>query len=433
MTTTRVGIVGTGARAETFIRAVAEREQLRLVGMCDRSRTRMDHYNRLIIESYGRDEAAVWSADEYEKMVADVDTVIVTSMDSTHDQMIIPGLAAGARVITEKPMATSPAKMRRVLGAVGEAVGDLVVAFNYRFNPVHAAVHDLIAAGEIGDVLSVHFEWLLDTQHGADYFRRWHRQKDNSGGLMVHKAGHHFDLVNWWLGAAPQRVYGVGRLAFYGAENGARRGLRHDYVRAAGAAAADDDPFALRMADNPVLRALYLDAEADDGYQRDRNVFNDDITIEDDMAVLVTYETGATLTYHLTAYSPWEGYRVMFNGSGGRIELEVEEKQWTPARATSTSPTGVLHGESAPPNAGAVRLRVRPTWAPPREIEISPRHGGHGGADDRMLAALFDPGAPFTDTLATAHEAALAHAIGFAANQSFSSGLPVDVAQFVRG
>ena len=37
------------------------------------------------------------------------------------------------------------------------------------------------------------------------------------------------------------------------------------------------------------------------------------MTIEDDMAVLVRYRSGTTLTYHLTAYSPWEGYRVMFN------------------------------------------------------------------------------------------------------------------------
>ena len=51
-------------------------------------------------------------------------------------------------------------------------------------------------SGVIGNVVSVDFHWLLDTRHGADYFRRWHRNKRNSGGLLVHKATHHFDLVN---------------------------------------------------------------------------------------------------------------------------------------------------------------------------------------------------------------------------------------------
>ena len=53
---------------------------------------------------------------------------------------------------------------------------------------------------------------------GADYFRRWHRNKNNSGGLMVHKATHHFDLVNWWLASKPVTVMAMGDLDFYGIE-----------------------------------------------------------------------------------------------------------------------------------------------------------------------------------------------------------------------
>ena len=171
----------------------------------------------------------------------------------------------------------------------------------------------------------MHFEWLLDVRHGADYFRRWHRDKANSGGLMVHKATHHFDLVNWWLGAAPRPCTRTGRLFFYGDENGrsaARPGLR------AGARLRRRRRRPVRDAswrDTPGCRELYLDAEHEDGYHRDQNVFAPGVTIEDDMAVLVRYASGATMTYHLTAYSPWEGYRVMFNGSRGRLELDVVE------------------------------------------------------------------------------------------------------------
>jgi hypothetical protein len=58
---------------------------------------------------------------------------------------------------------------------------------------------------------------------------------------------------------------------------------------------------------------------------RDRNVFAPGVSITDDMALLVRYANGATMTYHLTAYAPWEGYRLMVNGSRGRLELEVVE------------------------------------------------------------------------------------------------------------
>src|SRR5665811_2239215 len=94
-----------------------------------------------------------------------------------------------------------------------------------RYSPRNSELKRVIASGEIGDVLSVTFEWVLDTAHGADYFRRWHREKDKSGGLLIHKSSHHFDLVNWWLADAPARVFASGGTRFYGAENADKRGL----------------------------------------------------------------------------------------------------------------------------------------------------------------------------------------------------------------
>lgn len=122
------------------------------------------------------------------------------------------------------------------------------------------------------EVLSVHFEWLLDTVHGADYFRRWHRQKSNSGGLMVHKSGHHFDLVNWWIDAEPVEVAGFGQLAFYGEKNGKTHGWAKEYARARGSSEAASDPFALHLEGDSTLKSLYADAEKEDGYHRDQNV-----------------------------------------------------------------------------------------------------------------------------------------------------------------
>lgn len=280
---------------------------------------------------------------------------------------------------------------------------------------------------------SVHFEWLLDVRHGADYFRRWHREKRHSGGLLVHKSGHHFDLVNWWLGAAPSRVYAEGGLVFYGRDNGERTGLRRDYDRAHGSPAAADDPFALHLADNPALTALYLDAEAEPGtpYLRDRNVFGDGIDIEDDLSVLVRYDSGATMTYHLTAYSPWEGYRVMFNGTGGRLELEVEENTWQPPRAASAS--GSAHGGVAMAHPGRTRILLRPLWREPEEVPFETAAGAHGGGDLRMLKELFGPlgdgtddgATPAAGKGATARDGALALAVGIAGNESLVTGVPV--------
>jgi predicted dehydrogenase len=445
----RVAIVGTGSRARLYTRGLAERSGYAVAALCDPSPTRMAYHNRLLA-SAGRPAASAWSPDGFAAMLAtdDIAEVVVATVDDLHDRYIVAAVEAGCRVVTEKPMTTDAPKCRAILDAADRAGNSLTVAFNYRYNPVHERVWRLLHERAIGEVLSVHFEWLLDVRHGADYFRRWHREKARSGGLMVHKASHHFDLVNWWLGRAPEEVFGYGRLGFYGADAGRRHGLRREYTRARNAAAAADDPFALDLSADERLRELYLLAEADSGYVRDRNVFDGDISIEDDMAVLVRYAGGASMSYHLTAYSPWEGYRVMFNGSGGRLELEVTESGWQPRPDSATATGGAIHGEAPMANAGGATIRLRKLWEPPEEVPVAVGHSGHGGGDERMLTALYGPADSGADPSpgsargehgdaarqsASERDGALALVVGAAANECFLTGRPVRTADLVPG
>jgi predicted dehydrogenase len=430
----RYAVIGAGSRAEMFVKAItnAHPDIAELVGFADVNQVRMDVHNDRL-KAAGHDPVPTYRADDLADMLEKerVDELIVTSVDSTHAGHIVTALEAGCDVITEKPMTTDAPGARAILDAVQRTGRRVSVAFNYRFNPVHEAVRTLLASGEIGEIGSVHFEWLLDVRHGADYFRRWHRDKANSGGLLVHKSGHHFDLVNWWLAAAPVEVYAAGRLFFYG-EEGRRHGYARDYDRAYGNPAAVGDPFAVDLTGNPQLKAMYLEAEGEDGYVRDVNVFGPGVTIEDDMAVLAKYDTGATMTYHLTAYAPWEGYRVMFNGSKGRLELEiVESDQVDPANAGAIK-GAALHGVEAAPEHGSVSLTVRKLWAPPAPVELPTydRHG-HGGADKRMTAVLLGAGVDPLDRSATARDGALALLTGLAANQSLRTGEKVRVADLL--
>ncbi|KAK1219243.1 hypothetical protein PQX77_018050 [Marasmius sp. AFHP31] len=446
----RVAIVGTGSRAAMFIRGIVERPSSSVVAILEPNSIRAKYYNDLLV-SLGAPTVPVYLPGQFEEMLKEekVETIVVTCVDALHHLYIIPALEAGVRVLTEKPMTTDPEKCRAILDTVERTGRHLTVTFNYRYNPVHELVKRTIAQGKIGQVLSVHFEWLLDTVHGADYFRRWHRLKSSSGGLMVHKSGHHFDLVNWWLDSSPITVAGMGRLAFYGEENGRKHGwVKESYERARGSEAAKSDPFSLRMEDDPTLVDLYVNAEGEDGYHRDQNVFasNDSknpITIEDDMALLVRYRTGATMTYHLTAYSPWEGYHVMFNGSKGRLELNVCESEYRiPSTATNKENAmgGLIHGTGALPNVGETKVTLHPLWEKPQKLEAEVDHGAHGGGDRRMLSVLFGPReGDIADTgdaskqSADERDGARALAIGLAANESFKTGKFVEISSLGLG
>jgi predicted dehydrogenase len=433
----RYAVVGLGARAQTFVDALAGpyADRAELVGFCDVNQTRMAVHNRRIAEKFGAAGVPQYAAADFDRMLKEqqVEVLVVTSMDRTHDDYIVNALEAGLDVVTEKPMTMDPARCRRILDAAEKATGSVRVAFNYRYNPVHEKVREVLRSGVIGEIGSVHFEWLLDVRHGADYFRRWHRDKANAGGLMVHKATHHFDLVNWWIDSEPVKVFADGKLFFYGAENGRRRGLARDYERADGSPAAADDPFAIKLAANGVLRELYLEAEHEDGYHRDQNVFGEGITIEDDMAVLVRYASGASLSYHLTAYSPWEGYRIAFNGSAGRLELLVRENTFATPPEEQRHATAVQHGEAAPGETEAL-LTLHPLWEPPQTLLHHELGQGHGGGDARLLESLF--GSPGEDPLgrsADHHDGARSLLVGLAANQSFETGQAVKVSTLLEG
>jgi predicted dehydrogenase len=425
----RYALVGAGARAGLFLRSLSadHADVAELVALADTNPARPAVHNTRL-ERLGGAPVPVYDAADFAEMLKRerVDVVLVTTVDRYHEQYIVAALEAGCDAITEKPMTVDAPSCRRILEAVARTGRNVQVTFNYRYNPLHEAVKRVLSSGEIGEIGSVHFEWLLDVRHGADYFRRWHRDKANSGGLLVHKASHHFDLVNWWLDDVPAEVFASGRLFFYG-DQGRRHGYARDYERAHGAAESADDPFALKMTSEPGLKELYLDTEHHDGYHRDQNVFAPGVSIEDDMAVLVRYAGGASMSYHLTAYAPWEGYRLMINGSRGRLELEVVESDHV-----APSAAGAVKGEpgaAATAEQGFKRLLVRPFWAPPREIVVEGlSRGGHGGADVRMLADLVRPGAE--DPLhrkADAADGARALLTGLAANESIRTGTAVRV------
>ena len=272
--------VGTGGRARMYYEAVSTtyKDRAEMAAFCDISQTRMNYANKLLTEVYGAAAAKTYDYTQFDAMLDEVkpDCVIVTSVDRTHHDYIIRSMEKGYDVITEKPMTIDEKKAQSIIDCQKRTGRPLRVTFNYRYAPHNTKIREIILDGTIGEIYSIHFEWLLNTRHGADYFRRWHRNKLNSGGLLVHKATHHFDLVNFWINSHPETVFAFGDLNFYGMKNAERRGIHNFYYRCHGSEAAKGDPFAIDLEGNETLKALYLDAEADSGYIRDRSVFSDD-------------------------------------------------------------------------------------------------------------------------------------------------------------
>ncbi len=435
--------VGTGQRAWMYITALMKNyaDVGELCALCDTNQLRMDFYNSYIKEKYSHSPLPTYKADEFDKMIAEIkpDKVIVTSMDRTHHKYICRAMELGCDVITEKPMTMDAEKCQMIIDTQKRTGRNVSVTFNYRYSPRNTKVKEIIKSGLVGDITSVHFEWMLNTSHGADYFRRWHRNKANCGGLLVHKSTHHFDLVNWWLDSEPETVFSMGSLRFYGKENAESRGIKDFYYRCKGSKAAAKDPFHYK---NPpgewgkIFNGLYFDAEKEDDYFRDLSVFGDGISIEDNMGTIVRYKNKAIMTYSLNAHAPWEGYRVCFNGTKGRLEFNVVEVsasdvdgKFTEINFDGAALLDKTRADVVP------EILFQPHWGKPYVIKYPEvaADADHGGGDVLLLDHIFrgvknDPLGLAADYI----DGAKSILTGIAANQSIATGFPVEVKNLVQ-
>lgn len=392
----RLAMIGTGHRGtgmwgKDLLRDYSE--NMEFVGLCDINPGRVETAKQMI-------GASCPTFTDFEKMMRETkpDVLIVTTVDATHDEFIVRGMELGADIITEKPMTTDEKKTQRILDAEKRTGRTCRVTFNYRYSPHRAKIWELLHTGEIGTLTSVDFHWYLDTSHGADYFRRWHRLVEKSGSLWLHKASHHFDLLNWWIDSDPESVYALGQLNFYG-KNGTQhaencRTCHH----------STQCPFFFDMTKNQRLMNLYAANEHHDGYLRDGCVFKTDINIFDKMAATIRYANGVQVAYSLTAYSPYEGYRIAFNGTEGRIDAWIQESK----------PVS---------DANYDEIVLFKNFQKRQYIHVPFGTSGHGGGDKLLKDQIFLPNIPDPmKQCANTRDGALACLIGIAARNSIASG-----------
>ena len=357
--------------------------------------------------------------EDFETMIKATkpECVIVTTVDAFHSDYIIKAMELGCDVITEKPMTIDATRCNAILEAEKRTGCHVTVTFNYRYAAYMRRIKELLMDGAVGDVFSVHFEWLLDRNmdvlaHGTSYFRRWNARMKNSGGLLVHKSTHHFDLVNWWIGQKPVSVSAFAKLNLYGLPGREKYagGMHGENCRTC--RYTKECPFYYPLPD--LEKELYADNQQYDGYNRDGCVYADDIDIYDTMAVTVAYDGGAVLSYSLNATAAYEGWRLVINGSNGRLEAFFPET-----------------GPCFDPDKDVIKVFDLDNKV--TEYVVKKGMGGHGGGDNALHKNVFIGGQPDPLGLcAGTKDGANSIIIGAAANISIKEHRMVDISELLK-
>jgi predicted dehydrogenase len=402
----RYAIIGTGDRGSSMWGAdlVARySDVVEFVGLCDPNHKRVAAARKLI----GADCPTFTNFEEMLQKVRP-ELLAVTTVDAFHSEYIVKALDRGIDVLTEKPMVIDEKQCQAVLDAEKRNRRKIIVTHNYRYSPKHQKIKEILLSGEIGRVISVDFSWYLDVFHGADYFRRWHRLKNRGGSLLVHKATHHFDLINWWLDADPIEVSARGGLEVYGKNSAFRstncRPCTHK----------DKCRFYYDLTKNEKRMKLYAECEDVDQYYRDGCVFREDIDIYDSMSLIVKYSSGANMNYSLNAFMPFEGYRLAFNGEKGRLDVRDYERQ----------PFSIEE---------ETEMHVSRSFGQREKITVQKGTGGHGGGDNRLKDMIFRKSdLPQYMRLPDSRAGAMSCLTGIAARKSIEQGQPVRIKDLVR-
>lgn len=332
---------------------------------------------------------------DYREVLADprVTMVVVTTPDHTHGEVAAAAVRTGKHVLCEKPLATSPEECGAILAAArpGQVVQ---VGFVLRYHRLYAEARRLLERGDIGTVRQIS---AVDNRQGADYFRRWHRFRQRSGGLFNHKSTHLLDIMNWWAGARPEEVHAFGGVAVF--QPGLWQGDRCLDCRFQG-----ECPEYLDLRDEP-YRSLYLEAETVDGYLRDTCVFTSEKTTVDHGSAVLRYENGVAATYTLSLFAPMDNRQIMVFGDGGKLEFDEASH----SIVVTDRHTGTQHRTS-----------------------VAFEGGGHGGSDVRLLQGFFRAIRDQRPPTADAKAGAVSCVLGLAAEHSAAAGVSVNVGEFLE-
>ena len=139
-----------------------------------------------------------------------VDAVIVASPNYTHRAVLEPLFDAGLDILCEKPIATTIDDARWIVERAAQAAGVFWTAMEYRYMPPAAEFITQVHAGRTGTL-----QMLSIREHRFPFLVKvgdWNRFSVNTGGTMVEKCCHFFDLMRLIVGAEAVRVYCSGAM-----------------------------------------------------------------------------------------------------------------------------------------------------------------------------------------------------------------------------
>ncbi|MGD2154322.1 MAG: Gfo/Idh/MocA family oxidoreductase [Gemmatimonadales bacterium] len=325
-----VGVIGVGSRGKSMMRQFLRIPGVRVTALCDVYEPRFAQGREITGE-----ETPVFR--DYRRMLddaRDLDAVIIATPLSYHAEHMVASLERDLHVYGEKAIGLTVEDCNAIVRAARESGGWFQTGLQYRYAPYYRQAIERIEAGEIGRPTHIYAYWHRNynwrrpvPEPSLERLINWRLYREYSGGLLAELGSHQIDVANWIFGATPESVIGNGAITFY-----------------------------------------------DDG----RETF-------DNVQTVFTYPNGGTLVFSSLIGNHKVGYQVNIYGTGGTVELTLEDGAfyYEPARPNSAVPRELVE-RGVHTTATLATRGDMPYRGPGLPIEVPPEEAG----DPSFLASV---------------------------------------------
>lgn len=391
MNTTKAGVAvaGMGGRGRYLARAFNDDPRTRLVAVCDTNRQALETARATFGDgvSYFHDQSEMCAKTDFQ-------IGVVASWDPAHRENAVNFLKRGVHVYLEKPMAQTVEDCDAILHAWEETDKTLMVGLELRYCTLCEEMKRLLDAGEIG---SVKLGMAVDNVSvgGQYYYHNNRRRKAFIKSLILEKGTHTLDLMNWFIGSTPTRVFAEGGLDVFGGEAPNDKRCATCGEKATCKYFVDTGKFVMDYGET---------VNVPDGC-----VWAREIDVDDNSVVSVRYENGAKMTYTECHFTPDYNRHFTLIGDKGRMYGFYNNEQEFLIRVQKRHDGKV--DEYHPPRAD----------------------GGHGGGDPRILDDFIARAIRGEHGCVGALDARNSAAIAIASAISSETHQPVEIAPFRLG
>ncbi len=387
----KIGFIGCGRRAAVFARELKKvtKGRVEYAALADSNLAFGERFKGIYCE---KDTPLYEDYHEMLERHTDLDGVIISSPQDTHEDAALAALKSGAHILLEKPLATTPQACINILEAERRIGKRITLGFVLRYTPFYRKVKELVNMGLCGDILTGNAEEIVNPGVTRSMTSTWRRKQEHAGDMLLEKCCHDLDIITWLMGKLPISVNSYGNLKAFRKKDGA--GPRCSSCRIASRC------------------TYYVDISRDDpAYVRttyDECVYDGGMETCDHQVVSLEYEDGALFNFTVTL--------------GASMSLRT-------IRLIGTR--GMLHG-------GPISNRIDAAVTMPcsekcvtNTYDIIGNNGGHYGGDEALCRSFIAAvkggnGMP----VASVEDGLHSSMIAFAAERSRLEGRRVDLVRF---